>query len=167
MIVVFLVAAAAGLPVVLWGQRADRVGTDVPLRNWILIRSAGAALLFGGLTGFALSLLTFPAYVSGPVAVLIGTGAAYLRSEIISMTADGPPYEADEPGALEGTMGLVVVPVGVAAAGRIQVVAGGERRYLPARPAGEDEFTEGTRVVVVSFGPDGVARVAAPEDMQA
>jgi hypothetical protein len=88
MTLAYLVVAAVGLPVVLYGQRTDRTGRTGSDRFTALVRGAGAAAFFGGLTGFALSLLAVHAAVVAVAATLIAAGAAYLRVWIVVAMSD-------------------------------------------------------------------------------
>lgn len=97
MTLAYLVVAAVGLPVVLYGQRMDRSGRTGSGRGTALMRGAGAAAFFGGLTGFALSLLAVHPAVVAAAAALIAAGAAYLRvSIVVAMSDDGAPAASPE-----------------------------------------------------------------------
>jgi hypothetical protein len=161
MTVAYLVVVAVGLPVVLYGQRADRVSRTGADPRTIALRGGGAALLFGGLTGLALSLLeVHPAAVAGAAAAM-GAGAAYLRARIIQF---GVAADTALPAAVEGRLATVVDEVGGQTTGRIVVEAAGERWHLEAVPFGTSHFAPGRQVVVVALR-DGTALVAAPEEV--
>jgi hypothetical protein len=161
MTLVYLLVAAAGLPVVLLGQRADRAGRPGTGPLIPAARGAAAAALFGGLTGFALGILHVHPAVVGLAAGLVGGSAAYLRIRLIHLSGEIPTRA---PRAVEGSPATVVDEVGGAAAGRVVVDAGSERWYLAALPARSGRYAPGTRVVVVGLRDD-VALVASPEEI--
>lgn len=97
MTLAYLVVAGVGLPIVLYGQRMDRTGRTVSGRRMTLMRGAGAAAFFGGMTGLAVSLLAVHAAVAAVAAVLLGAGAAYLRVVIVvAMGDDAAPAASPE-----------------------------------------------------------------------
>lgn len=88
MTLVFLAVAAAGLPVVLYGQHADRQGTTGTGRGTAALRGVGAAALYGGLCGFALGLLDVPATLAAVAALGVGGGGAYLRILLVRLAGE-------------------------------------------------------------------------------
>jgi hypothetical protein len=160
MTLVYLLVAAAGLPVVLLGQRADRAGRPGTGSLIPAARGAAAAALFGGLTGFALGILHVHPAVVGLAAGLVGGSAAYLRIRLIHLAGENPTRA---PRTVEGSLATVLDEV-AGAAGRVVVDAGSERWYLAARPARSGRYAPGTRVVVVALRDD-IALVASPEEI--
>jgi len=162
--IVYLLIALAGLPIVLIGQRADRTGRSGAVLGGPAVRAAGAALLFGGLTGFALSLLALHPVAAAAGAVGLGGAAGYLRARIIQLHggAVAPPATPEEAG---GITAVVVAEVSDAAQGKVVVEMAGERWYLAAEPFARGSFREGTLVVIAGMRDD-VALVARPEDVR-
>jgi hypothetical protein len=154
----YLVAAALGLPVVLYGLRIDRGDRPAPVQNWPRVRATGAFLLFGGLTGFALSLLSLQPVVVAVLAVLAGAGGGWLRHEILRLQ-DGEPAPRAPEAVIEGGTAVVVVEVTDTTMGQVVVEHGSDRTYLAAVPFRRGTYPEGEQVVVVAVR-DEVALVA-------
>lgn len=162
--IVYLVVAVAGLPFVLLGLRADRAGRSTADTASVMRRAIGAVLLFGGLTGLALSILSIHPVVAGLAALGAGAAAGYLRARIIQLSAVSSPAPLRDAASVEGSLGSVVAEVSDEAAGKIVVEAGGERWYLAAAPIRRGTYGIGTTVVVVALRGE-VALVAAPEEV--
>ncbi len=99
MTVAYLALAACGLPVALFGLRSDRAGRTGTDRLTALVRGAGSAALFGGLAGFALSLLEFHWAAVAVAATLVAGGAAYLRIQLVTLSGGASP---GPPNGIEG-----------------------------------------------------------------
>lgn len=92
---VYLIVAAAGLPVVLAGLRADAMGRRGVGRRALVVRGVGAAALHGGLTGLALTLLDTHQGLAAGGAILAGAGGCYLRVRIIQLTREASSMDRD------------------------------------------------------------------------
>lgn len=165
----YLFAAAAGVPLVLWFVLAggeDGGGPDdgiagVMLRRLPLSTIAFVTATFGvcglvlGAAGTAPRTTLVASAVAGAVAgTLNGALFAYLRRS-------GSTTEVSDE-QLSGKIGRVVLPVGAGRRGRIAVTIGGQQIHLSAQalPESPADLQVGAEVVVVEVR-NGIASVTA------
>ena len=167
---VYLFAAAAGVPLVLWfvlggGDDADAGGDDggglvprVPVTTLAFVLAAfGVCGLLLTLVRASRASTLLTASVAGGVAGVVTRSAfAYLRR------SESTTEVRDE--QLAGRIGRVVVPVAGERRGRIAVTVGDQQLHLSARalPNTSEAFDVGAAVLVVEVR-DGVASVAAAD----
>lgn len=176
MIGLYLFAAAAGVPLVLWfflsgaeeggdsgteaGESGDGIG-GVMLRLLPLSTIAIVLATFG-VTGLILHLAVGGGSSSSlPGAVLAAVVAGALNSGLFAYLRRSDSNAAVLDEQLTGAMGRVVLPVGPEHRGRIVVAVGGQQSYFTARRLasdGGDDLEAGASVLVVDVS-GGVATV--------
>lgn len=175
MTALYLFAAAVGVPLVLWfllsgaedggdggdGGDGDSGVGGIMLRLFPLSTIALAAAVFG-LTGLALGAAgtASTTTVVGAAAVALVAGA--LNSTVFAyLRRSGSTTEVSDE-RLVGTIGRVVLPVGVDRRGRIAVSVGDQQLYLSAQslPGADptDELEPGDPILVVDVR-GGIAAV--------
>ena len=168
MTAVYLFAAAAGIPLVVWfllsgsEDAADDGGAvgGVMLRLLPLSSLAIMAASFG-VTGLALGFAGTDGEPTLVASVVVGAIAAVLNSFAFSYLRRSESTAGVSDAQLAGAIGRVVLPVGQDHRGRIAISAGGQQVYLSARPvpgATEGELEAGARILVVEVR-DGIASV--------
>lgn len=169
----YLVAAAAGVPLVAWfllggadeggdsGGGADDSFGGVMLRLLPLSSVALAVATFG-VTGVALGLAGASSVTTLLAAVLVGLAAGALNSTAFAYLRRSESTSSLEDHQFVGSTGRVVMPVGDGRRGRIAVSLGNQQRYLSAQSLpGEhidDELEVGSAVLIVDLQA-GVASV--------
>ncbi len=163
----YLFAAAAGIPLVVWfllsGAEDEAEGGGiggVMLRLFPLSSFAIMAASFG-VTGLAVGLSGTDAAPTFVAALVVAVVAGVLNSFAFSYLRRTESTAGMSEDQLAGAIGRVVLPVGPDRRGRIAISAGGQQVYLSARPLSgttDDELESGAQILVVEVR-DGIASV--------
>jgi len=127
----------------------------------MILRLIARLLVFGGVGGLALTLLSLPGYAVLPATIAFAATGAWLGSTLDSLDPDG--WDQGTSDAIEGGPALVIETV-TRDSGQVMVDDGAERWYLAARPFRDGHYEADSTVVVVSIR-DGVALVARREEV--
>jgi len=164
----YLFAAAAGVPLVLWfvfsgndeGGGADDGVAGVMFRLLPLSSIAFATATFG-MCGLVLGLAGTSGVTTFVAAAVAGALAAVINSALYGYLrrSESTTEMGDE--QLKGKIGRVVLPVTRDQRGRIALTVGGQQIHLSAQvlPEATGELAVGTSVVVVEMR-NGIASVA-------
>ncbi len=165
----YLFAAAAGVPLVLWFVLAggeDGGGPDdgiagVMLRRLPLSTIAFVAATFG-VCGLVLGAAGTDAGTRLVVSAVAGAAAGTLNGALFAyLRRSGSTTEVSDE-QLSGKIGRVVLPVGAGRRGRIAVTIGGQQIHLSAQalPESPADLKVGAEVLVVEVR-NGIASVTA------
>lgn len=166
----YLFAAAAGVPLLVWalvGGSDDSAddGVDDSVGGLMFrvlpLSTIALALAAFGVTGLVLGLVDTSATVGAIAAVAVAVIAGALNSTAFAYLRRSEASTALNDDELAGARGRVVVPVAANGRGRISVSTAGQQVYLSARvlPAeGDDVLETGAPVLVVEVR-GGIATV--------
>jgi membrane protein implicated in regulation of membrane protease activity len=167
---VYLFAAAAGLPVVLWfllsggdegseGGGGDDGVAGVMFRLLPVSTLAFFAATFG-LCGIALGLVGTASGTRFVGSVAAGVAAGALNSALFAYLRRSASTSDVRDDQLAGAIGRVVLPIAGGGRGRVAISVGGQQVYLSARsvPDGPAELEAGAPVLVVEVR-GGIAQV--------
>jgi membrane protein implicated in regulation of membrane protease activity len=172
MTALYLFAAAAGVPLVLYflfsGEDAeDGGGADegiagvmfrlFPLSSWAL-----AAAVFG-ITGLAMGATGVAAGLTAVIAVMVALVAGAANSVVFSFLRRSESTSDVSDDELAGTIARVVLPVAPGRRGRIALTVGGRELYLSADAMPDTGPLERGQSVVVVEVRGGVARISGLE----
>ena len=179
---IYLFAAAAGVPLVVWFllSGADDGGGDGPgdggaddgsgggdgiaavtLRMLPLSTVAIAVAMFG-ITGLVLGALDTADAATLAAAIAIGLGAGVLNSTVFSYLRRSSSTAAIADDQVVGSVGRAVLPIAPDRRGRVAVEVGDQRLYFSAvpfaDPDGAPTFDVGDPILIVQVA-NGVASV--------
>jgi len=172
MTALYLFAAAAGVPLVLWflfsGEDADEGGGGddgiaavmfrlFPLTSWAL-----SAAVFG-ITGLAVGATGVASGLTLLVAIVVALVAGVANSVVFSFLRRSESTSDVSDAELAGTIARVVLPVAPGRRGRIALTVGGRDIYLSADAMPDTGELERGRPVVVVEVRGGVARISPLE----
>jgi len=165
----YLFAAAAGVPLVLWfmfsggedGGGADDGLAGVMFRRLPLSAMAMVAASFG-VCGLILTATGTGGGATFVAAAIVGLLAGVLNGALFSYLRRSESTTEVDDEQLAGKIGRVVVPVAGDRRGRIAVTVGGQQIHLSAHavPGAPAELGVGAAVLVVDVHK-GIARVTA------
>ena len=163
----YLFAAAAGVPLVLWfllGGGEDGGGADTGVAGVMFRRLPLSTIAFAiaafGVCGLVLTLAGTDGRPTFLAAAVAGTGAGAVNSALFSYLRRSESTTEVSDKELTGKIGRVVLPPVGGQRGRITVTAGGQHIHLSARalPGAPAELEVGAPVLVVEVR-DGIATV--------
>ena len=165
----YLFAAAAGVPVVLWfllsggddDGDADADGIGGVMLRLLPLSSIAIAVAAFGLAGLLLGAVDTAPGTTFVASLTIGVVAAVLNSTVFGYLRRSESTAAVGDEQVVGSVGHVVLPIAGEHRGRIVVSVGGQQLYLSARALpGETggELAAGAPVLVVEVS-GGVAAV--------
>lgn len=177
MTALYLLFAAAGVPLVAWslfagdgdggdgGGDAGDAGTSagaIMLRLLPLSTLAIAAASFG-VTGLALTLVDTSAGFTLAAAIAVAVLAGGLNSALFSYLRRSDSGASIDDSQLAGSTGTVVLPISPGSRGRVVVTIAGQRRYLSATAhAVGGAPADGTAVEGTAAAPPRTLEAGAP-----
>ena len=165
----YIFAAAAGVPLVLWfllagGDDGDAGGGDDGFGG-LMLRLLPLSTIAIVVATFGVCGLLLGAVGTGSGTTLLGSAGAAALGGVLNSTLFGYLRRSDSTASvgdeqLAGAVGRIVLPVGAERRGRIVVSVGGQQIYLSASalPDAAGELEVGAPVLVVEVS-QGIAKV--------
>lgn len=167
---VYLFAAAAGVPLLVWSLLggADDSGHDgaddgfgALMFRLLPLSTIAIALAAFGITGLALGAIDASTAAAFSAAMVVAVLAGALNSVTFAYLRRSESSVAIDDDDLAGARGRVVVPVAATGRGRVAIATRGQQVYLSARtvPGSTDDVLEAGAPVLVVEVRGGIASV--------